>query len=274
MSLDRKVSGQKFEIFAREWNDIADTVKWVELRKQNSGSENALNPIKSGEIWVENKTGVVLNQGAVVAVQDLSIIPANAVEQLEFLANVPVFECKKFSQITATDIWKTPLAILQNGLDSLEIGKAFFWGLVPTLIDVEDEDHTFCRPVAGSLGSLQADFAGPCRIIWKASGTGNGKEAVILLQDLAWITGKPDNPYVIDRGSSSDDTKEWNPLADPPKPDDWRDYDGVKLITRVLRYTSGAGAKIEYIDFSQEWLTRDAPIIGPATVTLATTSTC
>lgn len=273
MSLEKKVSGQSFEIFAREWNDIADTVKFVEDRQQNSGGENNLNPIKTGEVWVENKSAGALNQGAIVALQDLSIIPTNATEQLEFLANIPALEAKKFSQITAADIWKTPLAILKNGLDTDEIGKAFFWGIVPTLVDVTDEDHIFCRPIETTLNELTSDFSGPCRILWKASGTGT-KEAVVLLQDLNWINGKPENPYVINRGSSADDNKEWNPLADPPKPESWRDYDGVRLVTRVLRYTSGVGAKLEYIDYNQEWLTRNAPIISKATVTLATTSTC
>ena len=44
------------------------------------------------------------------------------------------------------------------------------------------------------------------------------------------------NAYEIDRTSEDDDDKEWNPANELPE--DWADYDCVKLTVEYLRYDS------------------------------------
>jgi len=62
-----------------------------------------------------------------------------------------------------------------------KIGRAAVAGVVQAKIDVADAGHTFATPKPGSTTAFDSGSSGPALILWKESGTGNGKWALLRI---------------------------------------------------------------------------------------------
>jgi len=272
MSVEKVNPKDRFKVFANEWNSISDAVRWVDLQRFPSGNLEKGEPKNTGIIEVQNGTGAAQSALSIFALDDdLSITPEAGEETEQFKADEPIFKFELFSSLAGSDLYTRKIVVALQAAEIDEIITGMVFGITPLLINIIDENHTHASQIAGSLETLDSGFLGPCEILWKPSGTGE-KVCAVWIKNNKWGPSAPSNPYVIDRRTDADDALEWNPFSE--KPADWKDYDGVTVKQRVLRYTSGAGAKLEYIDTDTTWSAMNAPIISAATVTLATTGTC
>lgn len=128
-------------------------------------------------------------------------------------------------------------------------------GLALVALSVGDADHLFARPVAGtSAGEIESANAGPLRILAKSAATGADVWALCVVNQPG--APAPENPYVIDRTDTADDSKAWDVANDLPA--DWEDYDGVELITGTIRLD---GTDLQQVKVRRQWPAAIAPII-------------
>jgi hypothetical protein len=261
--------GDPQKLYANDWNTLVDAAEWVKERQRNKLSESTKLPDQSGIVLIQNKSGAAMTHLNILAIDTISITPTN--NENFFQCNTPIFDCIAWASVPDAEKYRRQFVILQEPIDINKCGKAMVYGITPCRLNVINANHTYAKPSTTDNEKLDTSYAGPCRILWKESGTGT-KWGVVQFATIPWTNWLPTTPYTIDRSLTADDAKEWDPSQD--KPTDWKDYDGVKLIYVTLRYVSGTGASLKYVKHTLQWLTPFAPVIAAAVVTTATTSTC
>jgi len=129
-------------------------------------------------IEVKNSTGANLRRGEVVEVGAALVSAANLKENL-------LFDCALAGNPPAMD---SVFAICKEPIPIDQIGTAHVSGACWALVDINHESHPRAKPANGDA-VLQSAPAGPWRILYQPSGTGE-KECVLL------YTGGPGPCYV------------------------------------------------------------------------------
>jgi hypothetical protein len=165
--------GDGFVIRAATWNAFVDAAR--AHRKNEAGRAGAglptPDPLTPGcTVLVKNATGSTLPAWSTVKlgspVVDAATYPYRVSDQPVFPATTP----------DGSDI---PFAVTEEPIRDGKLGRAVVLGVAVADVSVSDSGHTYAAPAASSL-VLASGTSGPCRIIWKESGTGTLKAVVLI----------------------------------------------------------------------------------------------
>lgn len=158
-------------------NALVDSAKLVRQRlsKGNIGGRPISNRQGPGslEVMVQNDTGSSLVERSIVELTtplvDATVYTLDNQERPAFLAVAPT---------GAT----SSIAVLVDPLTDGAVGRAVLFGVAVVNLSVTNSGDGYCGPTASNTTRLTTAAAGPIRILWKESGTGD-KLGIVLLQD-------------------------------------------------------------------------------------------
>lgn len=263
----RKVqSGDPLDIPAATFNKFIDASRDFLSRQSDMNRSRTKDTRNSGIILVKNASGGDRERFHVLGIKE-PVISASDNEG-QFKNRVALK-----GEMPTEDDHTSKFVILLEPLKNDGIGLAMALGICPVKLTVDNEDHTHADVKDEEAATLQSGFSGSAQILWKEEGTGE-KWAVVRINAVPPRNLHADdavNAYEIDRTSEDDDDKAWNPAAD--EPEDWIDYDCVKLTVEYLRYDSTAGT-LKRVKQEFHWSAGSAPVIPAADVTTAETGDC
>jgi len=179
MNETRKVvSGEPLSIPANTWNKLIDLVEpGSRPGAETYGIGNYPSVLK---VLVQNSYDLslddgyhVLNRWDVVEINTIGPPIDYTDEPTEFKER-PNFSAR-FITYPATSS-QMILGVMLEPLEAQKIGYAAISGIVPVRVNVHDAAHTYARAIspgyAESPPYLESAKTGPCRILWKESGTG------------------------------------------------------------------------------------------------------
>jgi hypothetical protein len=158
---------------ARAHNELVDAI--ATLRQLPTGGAGQASPPRrsSGFIRVQNATGGDRDRGQVVGLEAPLFKPSD--DEDAFLERV------QFVGVAAdAEIHGSKFAILLEPLAADDVGWAAVSGVVPALISVGDEGHSFAELGSDAPKLLKSSGSGPVRILWKETGKGTKKAYVYL----------------------------------------------------------------------------------------------
>jgi hypothetical protein len=165
-------------ISARAWNraqQAADIVLGEQGGREASGVQgpSALNH----QIYVKNNAGSAVGLWGVLAINGAVAAPAGSTG-----ASVAQFQSDPaivggLPTTGASGAFVVSLEPIAAG----KFGRAAIAGVVQAKINVTDASHGFAVPVPGSTSAFASATSGPAVILWKESGTGNGKWCLLRI---------------------------------------------------------------------------------------------
>jgi hypothetical protein len=172
--------GQKLNgaITARSWNRMVDATEIVLGAPREFAADGVQGPAAPNHtILCRNDSGAAVGRWGVLAITGMVISPTGATG-------------------AATMSWETSPAVVGvapptgtvggfvvavEPIGVGKLGRAAVSGVVQAKIDVTDAGHTFATPKPGSTTAFDSGSSGPALILWKESGTGNGKWALLRI---------------------------------------------------------------------------------------------
>jgi hypothetical protein len=180
--------GVPLVVKAGEYNDAMEAGQWFKQSRQlGAASPGLVLPVNPCTVKIRNDVGSDLAAGSVVELSSSLLTTLD--RQHLWLAGV---------QRTAND---PTCAILLEDIPDGSIGVAQVTGVCLASVDVNDEDNTHARFAAGS-NTLEGDFGGWARILWKPSGTGVKQCVVQIPSDGVNIVRQATASGTITTGSS------------------------------------------------------------------------
>ena len=163
--------GQPLEISADAWNAVVDAARDFRRRPAQGGDADvpALAP---GECYVENKSGQNLDQFAVLGISDAMLNPNTNAEG--FAERSAVTGVKP-----TADHEDGKFAVVVEPVPDGQVARAVIGGSTVCKINVTSESHKFAKAKADTTSGLVSSSSGPCVILWKQAGTGDGKWALV-----------------------------------------------------------------------------------------------
>lgn len=173
--LQRVQPGDPFAFPAETFNVFCETAETVaRLRRQFMAGVPQARNLDLGLAWVRNDSGADLARFSVVGLGDPVIGPTANLGQFQarasFAADTPA---------TATHTGK--FAILLEPVPAGKIGRAAVAGLCQVQIYVGDAGHTAADVKDADATQLESGTTGAAQILWKESGTGASKWAIVRL---------------------------------------------------------------------------------------------
>jgi len=172
--------GQKLNgaITARSWNRMVDATEIVLGAPQDFGADGVQGPAAPNHtILCRNDSGAAVGRWGVLAITGMVIAPSGAAgaATLSWQTSPAVIGvAPPTGTVGGFVVAVEPIA---NG----KIGRAAVSGVVQAKVDVTDAGHTFATPKPGSTTAFDSGSSGPALILWKESGTGNGKWALLRI---------------------------------------------------------------------------------------------
>ena len=204
MSIERKNTGDKLKIAARDWNELARTADVVEeLRNQQGAGGGSRLRLDPTSVWVKNSTNANLLPGSIVGLASLAVGLA--------VGEWPVFEIAEPGS-------NGRVGILIDALpaDETSLARCVVSGVVRTVVNLSDAEHLFAAP-NGTYDSLDSSTGGNIRILW-AEGVGDDQDALVRIEAGAADGCNVPIALRID-GGDADDGYEWTAMrqtnADP-----------------------------------------------------------
>jgi len=265
-NLKKVRSGDPLDIPAATFNTFIDSARDFLSRQSDMNRARIRDTRNSGIILVKNASGEDRARFEILGITDPVISVSDNEEHFKNRVALK-------GEMPSVDDHTGKFVILLEPLKSDGIGMAMALGICPVKLTVDSEDHTHADVKDEEAATLQSGFSGSAQILWKESGTGE-KWAVVRINAMPPRNLHADdavNAYEIDRTSEDDDDKEWNPANELPE--DWADYDCVKLTVEYLRYDSSAGT-LKRVKQEFHWAAANAPIIPAADVSTAATGSC
>lgn len=170
--LKKVAKGQAFAPKADTWNAFIDAAQFVRQRQTGMISDIMPGGGLSGIVLIRNASGEDQNQLAILGIDDLAIQPESEESTQRFRTERPVFDCKKIGDIDSAKHHEMRFVIIQEPIKNSKCGRAMIAGLSPIRLDVKDEQHEYASPLLSDTTKLQTACDGPCRIVWKETGTG------------------------------------------------------------------------------------------------------
>jgi hypothetical protein len=155
-------------------NTISEAVRWVQQQRpgMRSNSTTDLSPIA---VWVKNNTELDRERFEVMGITGVVTTPAENEEQ--FAAAVSLLcELPGDPAVDGSGTW----VVLDDKIPAGQIGRAFVYGVCQVKLTIEDADHRFAEVVEDDP-QLHTAESGAAQILWKESGTGADKWAVIRI---------------------------------------------------------------------------------------------
>lgn len=128
-------------------------------------------------ILCRNSTGVDITRWGVMEISGIEINPETNATSRRTFEEMP---CVTGVMPTATTGSKFVIAV--EPIKSNAIGRVAVAGVVQAIVNVSNAAHGYAAPIASNQAELASAASGPCEILWKASGTGNAKWALLRLQ--------------------------------------------------------------------------------------------
>lgn len=165
-------TGQPVQLTAATWNAL---MQMLRDGKFNGPQRTGGGPVGAAAdspttLFVKNTTENAIAEFGVMQLEVIAIEPAD---------NITPWRSRRVMlgiEPTAT----TPFGIVQEPISAGQIGRAVVVGVTPAILNVVDVDHQFAGPTT-STTELTTSTGGPARILWKETGTGAAKKAVVLL---------------------------------------------------------------------------------------------
>jgi hypothetical protein len=162
------------QISARAWNraqDAADIV--LGDRYGQAGEPQTDGPKPYTPILARNSTTGTVNRWGVLSVAGVVFTPSgatgNATQQFQ---DQPVLSGGLPTGGSSFVVAVEPIA-------AGKIGRVAVAGVVQAKINITDASHTFAAAKDGDLTQLASATSGEAQILWKESGTGTGKWAIV-----------------------------------------------------------------------------------------------
>lgn len=164
---DKVRPGQQLDesISANTWNNIQDVVDDYKRRRRLArGLSTQDDQYPTDVVKVRNDSCDDRDEGEVLEV------------------------CTNLIDLTRRDLWFTAalpeasgkcFGVVRRALPLGDIDELQVSGVVRALVTINNAEHNRCSVVAGST-ALSSDTTGPCRILWKPSGTGLMECAVLI----------------------------------------------------------------------------------------------
>jgi hypothetical protein len=163
--------GDKLRIPASTWNALMDIGR--DLRSGEPGPQGgaAAGQLPFGVFWMRNDSGEDRTQFDVLGIDGILIDPAN---------NLPEF------LYTPGLVGVTPaipdhvgrFAVLLEPIADGAIGRVRLIGVAPVMVRIGDEAHTAAEILDGEATILASTTNGSAQILWKESGTGDGRALI------------------------------------------------------------------------------------------------
>lgn len=165
-------AGQPLSIPAALFNDTIDTVRAFKAGRQSGPRPG--NPgagIQPGQVWVKNTTNSNLDRFAVLGISDALISPAD---------NPGAFVERPMVQGVAptADHVGGRFVVVVEPIAAGKVGVAAAGGITILKLNVASEGHWHADAKDGTTAALASAESGPVRVLWKQSGTGDGKWAI------------------------------------------------------------------------------------------------
>lgn len=198
--------GAPLRISARQWNDIRAQARQAIAEAAKSGPAVSL-PRSTDCVAVYNVSGVTLPMFGIVGFHGGSPssargpVIAPSVNLPEFQGR-PVLKCRKPLRGEyggKNDIGRFGIVLqpIKNGW----FGLAQVAGVATCKIDVEYEGHVYADVKNANADELKSHECGAAEILWKESGTGSGKWAIVRLGQF--ITPPLVGKFIDDPGTTS-----------------------------------------------------------------------
>ena len=166
----RAKPGEPFSVDAATWNAMIDA---AEAHANNSNAT----PLQRGggratTALVKNITNGAVPRFGVLQVNDPVIDPADSAEAFNGRSILTG------ATPSATNL-EARLAIMQEPTQDEELARAVIDGVTPAVIEILDANHTRADIKDGDNTELVSAEVGPLQVLWKETGTGTGKRAVV-----------------------------------------------------------------------------------------------
>lgn len=160
---------------ASSYNQIVDAVHWIENFKHRQDVKPP--EPRAGVVQVLNAETFAFNQFDIVGLDD--ILFSNSDNLTEFKNNAA------FRGKSPTSSHLTKFAVLQepitNGTN--RIVGAVADGITIARLNIVDASHNYATVTAGEWTQFTTSTSGPVTILWKESGTGTSKWAVVCINN-------------------------------------------------------------------------------------------
>lgn len=182
----RKVNpGDDLSIPADDYNAAMDAASAYAAGRGGSSFNSPEFGRSQTEIWFQNKTGGTISQYAVLGYDVPIFGPDDNLQTFQFSASMQGKTPDKAKH-------RGRFAISQEPAGTDGLVKCIAMGLTIAKVNVGHASHNFADITDGSATELKSGFAGFAKILWKQSGTGSGKWALVLLGAAAEpVFGKP-----------------------------------------------------------------------------------
>ena len=180
--LKKPSPGDPFRPSAAQTAAFIDAAQYVRDLKRRGGAGSPTEITRqTGIVQVMNASGEDLNQFGVLGIDDAIITPDENEES--FRSGVAL------KGVTPTEDHAGKFLILLQPLSAGpddnplngEIGRAFIMGAFPAKLNVTTEGDEFADVDPGDNTQLITAGAGAARILWKQSGTGEGKLGYVMV---------------------------------------------------------------------------------------------
>ena len=172
------------QISARAWNRAQDAADIVLGQSANGAADgpSAGPPAYTG-ILAQNSTTGVVNRWGVLSVAGVVFTPSgatgNATQQFQ---DQPVLSGGLPTGGSAFVVAVEPIA-------AGKIGRVAVAGVVQAKVNITDAGHGFATAKDGDLSQLSSAASGEVQILWKESGTGASKWAIVRFGGAAGSAG-------------------------------------------------------------------------------------
>lgn len=176
---EKASKGEPLRIEATTWNTLVDVAAAHRARQTPFGSKGTTyRPPDTDVVLVKNDSGGDRDRFSVLGIDTPIIAPSD--NQAEF-DNRPAFSASLPAAANHVGGW----CLLIEPIASGRVGRAVVSGVTPAIITVNDvSDHYV--DIADGDDELSSGQWGAARILWKESGTGSGKRAIIRVGDAYW----------------------------------------------------------------------------------------
>ena len=175
----RVEAGQSLKraISAQRWNDLCDAADIVHGRRGGVTQADIRGPALSYvPVLVRNDGTANIEKGESLAITGLVIQPTGTVGGVDVIV--------VGDEPSNNDETDQPFVVAVEPIAQNAIGRAAIDGVVVAKLNVTDSDHAGVIPT-NAAPFLKSRESGPATIVWKESGTGNPKWALVHLGRVA-----------------------------------------------------------------------------------------
>ena len=162
-------AGQALDIPAAAWNALMASLRRPGRQGAGEGGGGGLAP---GEVYVQNNSGADLDRFAVLGVSGPLLDPS--ADPYRF-ADPPGLTGVK----PAAAHVDGRFVVLAEPAPAGKVALAVAGGVTVCKVNVAGESHQYAKAKADTTDALVSATSGPCLILWKQPGTGDGKWAIV-----------------------------------------------------------------------------------------------